>query len=119
MLADETGLSKSAVQSALATLHFRQLVKTSRAHSTAVPAHRVLRHWRSNRPSAVQRSDFNSQVNLPSSLTPSQATLGGAPRLGRVTQPGFKKRTPTDRLVARHMGMAMEQNVAIDCLARR
>jgi len=49
MLADETGLSKSAVQSALATLHFRQLVKTSRAHSTAVPAHRVLRHWRSNR----------------------------------------------------------------------
>ena len=49
MLADETGLSKSAVQSALATLHFRQLVKTSRAHRTAVPAHRVLRHWRSNR----------------------------------------------------------------------
>jgi hypothetical protein len=48
MLADETGLSKSAVQSALATLHFRQLVKTSRAHSTAVPAHRVLRHWRSS-----------------------------------------------------------------------
>ncbi len=49
MLADETGLSKSAVQSALATLQFRQLVKTSRAHRTAVPAHRVLRHWRSNR----------------------------------------------------------------------
>jgi hypothetical protein len=49
MLADETGLSKSAVQSALATLHFRQLVKTSRAHSTSVPAHRVLRHWRSHR----------------------------------------------------------------------
>jgi hypothetical protein len=49
MLADETGLSKSAVQSALATLHFRQLVKTSRSHRTAVPAHRVLRHWRSNR----------------------------------------------------------------------
>ena len=49
MLAEEIGLSKSAVQSALATLHFRQLVKTSRAHSTAVPAHRVLRHWRSHR----------------------------------------------------------------------
>jgi hypothetical protein len=49
MLADETGLSKSAVQSALATLHCRQLVKTSRAHRTAVPTHRVLRHWRSNR----------------------------------------------------------------------
>jgi hypothetical protein len=37
------------VQSALATLHFRQLVETSRAHRTAVPTHRVLRHWRSNR----------------------------------------------------------------------
>ena len=49
MLADETGLSKSAVQRALSMLHFRQLVKTSRAHRTAVPAHRVLRHWRSNR----------------------------------------------------------------------
>ena len=49
VLAEETGLSKSAVQSALAALHFRQLVKTSREHRTAVPAHRVLRHWRSNR----------------------------------------------------------------------
>jgi hypothetical protein len=48
-LADETGLSKSAVQSAMLTLQFRQLVKTSRAHRTAVPAHRVLRHWRSKR----------------------------------------------------------------------
>jgi DNA-binding transcriptional MocR family regulator len=74
MLADETGLSKSAVQSALATLHFRQLVETSRDD--------------------VQRSDFNFQVTLPSSSIPSQATLGGAPRFGRVTQPGFKNRTP-------------------------
>jgi hypothetical protein len=49
MLADETGLSKSAVQTALATLQFRQLVKTTRDHRTAVPAHRVLRHWRSKR----------------------------------------------------------------------
>jgi Helix-turn-helix domain len=48
MLADETGLSKSAVQSALATLRFRELVKASRAHRTAMPAHCVLRHWRSN-----------------------------------------------------------------------
>jgi hypothetical protein len=49
MLADETGLSKSAVQSAIVKLQYRQLVKTSRAHRTAVPAHRVLRHWRSKR----------------------------------------------------------------------
>jgi hypothetical protein len=37
------------VQSAMLTLQYRQLVKTSRAHRTAVPAHRVLRHWRSTR----------------------------------------------------------------------
>jgi len=37
MLADETGLSKSAVQSAIVKLQYRQLVKTSRAHRTAVP----------------------------------------------------------------------------------
>jgi hypothetical protein len=49
MLADETGLSKSAVQSAVATLQFRELLKTSRDHRTAVPAHRVLRHWRQKR----------------------------------------------------------------------
>ncbi len=46
MLADETGLSKSAVQTALAKLRFRELVATSRDHRTAVPSHRVLRHWR-------------------------------------------------------------------------
>ena len=46
MIADETGLSKSAVQAALVRLHRRELLKTSRAHRTAVPAHRVVRHWR-------------------------------------------------------------------------
>jgi DNA-binding MarR family transcriptional regulator len=45
-LADETGLSKSAVQSALLRLHRRELVETSRDHRTAVPSHRVLRPWR-------------------------------------------------------------------------
>jgi hypothetical protein len=49
MLADETGLSKSAVQTAIAKLQDRQLIKTSRSHRTAVPLHRVLRHWRSKR----------------------------------------------------------------------
>jgi DNA-binding MarR family transcriptional regulator len=49
MLADETGLSKSAVQTALTKLHFRELVTTSRDHRTAVPSHRVLRHWRQKR----------------------------------------------------------------------
>jgi DNA-binding MarR family transcriptional regulator len=46
ILANETGLSKSAVQSALLRLHRRELVETSRDHRTAVPSHCVLRHWR-------------------------------------------------------------------------
>jgi Crp-like helix-turn-helix domain len=44
-IAAATGLSRSAVQSALAHLHSRQLINTSRAHATAVPLHRVLRPW--------------------------------------------------------------------------
>ena len=45
-LADATGLSKSAVQTALENLRRRELITTSASHSTAVPQHRVLRHWR-------------------------------------------------------------------------
>src|SRR6266567_3433433 len=51
MIADETGLSKSAVQGARVRLQSRQLVATTRGHRTAVPAHRVLRHWRQSRKS--------------------------------------------------------------------
>jgi DNA-binding transcriptional MocR family regulator len=45
-LADETGLSKSAVQTALDLLRRRELIRTASDHPTAVPEHRVLRHWR-------------------------------------------------------------------------
>ncbi len=45
-LADATGLSKSAVQTALENLRRRELINTTSNHSTAVPRHRVLRHWR-------------------------------------------------------------------------
>ncbi len=44
-IASATGLSRSAVQAALAHLQRRQLIATSRAHPTAVPLHRVLRPW--------------------------------------------------------------------------
>jgi hypothetical protein len=44
-IATATGLSRSAVQNALAHLQARHLLATSRAHSTAVPLHRVLRPW--------------------------------------------------------------------------
>ena len=46
MLADATGLSKSAIQIALATLRRRELIATTRNHTTATSCHRVLRHWR-------------------------------------------------------------------------
>lgn len=45
-ISDATGLSKSAVQMALAHLRRRQLVATTADHITATPRHRVLRHWR-------------------------------------------------------------------------
>jgi hypothetical protein len=46
ILAEATGLSKSAVQTALEKLRRRELIKTTSEHTTAVPEHRVLRHWR-------------------------------------------------------------------------
>jgi len=49
-IAEETGLSKSAVQAALKNLRRRKLIQSSSAHATAVRKHRVLRHWR-ERPS--------------------------------------------------------------------
>jgi DNA-binding MarR family transcriptional regulator len=45
-LAEETGLSKSAVQTALNLLRRRELIETESDHATAIPTHRVLRHWR-------------------------------------------------------------------------
>ena len=46
MLADATGLSKSAIQVALVKLRRRELIATTRSHATATSCHRVLRHWR-------------------------------------------------------------------------
>ena len=46
VLAQETGLSKSAVQTALELLRRRELIETKSDHATATPTHRVLRHWR-------------------------------------------------------------------------
>lgn len=44
-IAEETGLSKSAVQTALDTLRSRELIISARVHATAVPTHQVLRPW--------------------------------------------------------------------------
>ena len=46
MLAEETGLSKSAVQTGLDVLRRRELIVSESEHATATPNHRVLRHWR-------------------------------------------------------------------------
>lgn len=54
MLAEATGLSKSAVQTALETLRRRELIETTSDHATAVPEHRVMRHWRPIRPATGQ-----------------------------------------------------------------
>jgi hypothetical protein len=54
-IAEETGLSKSAVQTALKTLQRNELIVTRRSHSTAVPDHTVLRHWRTSTPRTAQQ----------------------------------------------------------------
>ena len=46
MIAEATGLSKSAVQTGLEKLRRRELVETASEHATAVPQHRVRRPWR-------------------------------------------------------------------------
>lgn len=45
-LADATGLSKSAIQTALECLRRRELIVSEREHATATARHRILRHWR-------------------------------------------------------------------------
>jgi DNA-binding MarR family transcriptional regulator len=47
-IAEETGLSKSAVQQALRVLHRRGLVDSQRRHETDTPAHAVRRPWSRN-----------------------------------------------------------------------
>ena len=54
-IADATGLSKSAVQTAIERLQRRQLIKSERLHRTATPAHQVLRHWREDRRRRTKR----------------------------------------------------------------
>jgi len=44
-LADQTGLSKSAVQAGLANLHGRGLVESTRLSPTATPLRQVRRPW--------------------------------------------------------------------------
>ena len=45
-IADRTGLSKRAVQTALARLRRRHLITSTQQHRTATPVHVVLRPWR-------------------------------------------------------------------------
>ena len=45
MVADATGLSKSAVQNGMRCLLRRHLVRVQRASVTAIPEYRILRPW--------------------------------------------------------------------------
>ena len=45
-IADRTGLSKRAVQTALLRLRRRHLINSTQQHRTAIPVHAVLRPWR-------------------------------------------------------------------------
>jgi CRP-like cAMP-binding protein len=45
-IADRTGLSKRAVQSALSHLRRRQLIRSTQSHRTATPLHAVVRPWK-------------------------------------------------------------------------
>lgn len=45
-IADETGISKSAVQAAVRHLNCRKLIRSERATQTSTPEHFVLRPWR-------------------------------------------------------------------------
>ena len=45
-LAEETGLSKRAVQAAVGHLERRKLIRIDRPAATAVPAYEVLRPWK-------------------------------------------------------------------------
>ena len=46
MMAEGTGLSKSAVQIALKSLRGRELIQSTSKHATALPRHAIMRHWR-------------------------------------------------------------------------
>src|SRR5437879_3828653 len=46
-IAEATGLSKSAVATAMKVLRRRHLITTETRFRTARPQHRVIRHWRS------------------------------------------------------------------------
>ena len=54
MVAEATGLSKSTTQIAVEKLRARQLIRSSQDYLTAMPQHRVLRHWRE--PAVVKRA---------------------------------------------------------------
>ncbi|MGI9088212.1 MAG: helix-turn-helix domain-containing protein [Chthoniobacterales bacterium] len=56
-LVEATGLSKSAVQSALEKLRHRELIASASEHATATPEHCVLRHWRTRTPARRLRPD--------------------------------------------------------------
>ena len=54
-LAEATGLSRSAVQTAIRLLRRRALIKVTKASATAVPEYELVRHWVRRRALAASR----------------------------------------------------------------
>jgi DNA-binding MarR family transcriptional regulator len=54
-IADDTGLSKSAVQAAIRHLNRRKLIRSVRESATATPEHHVLRPWASRQRTGTPR----------------------------------------------------------------
>jgi transcription initiation factor IIE alpha subunit len=67
-IAQETGLSKSAVQQALRVLHRRGLVSSERRHQTDTPEHEVQRPWMRRGKGETRQSKFEDR---PGAVAPS------------------------------------------------
>lgn len=66
-IAEDTGLSKSAVQVAIRHLMRRELIAASAAHRTATPTYRVFQPWRRLRRNVKARPSPSAKVRGPKS----------------------------------------------------
>ena len=60
-IAEATGLSKTAVQTAVERLQRRQLINAQRSYRTATPRHEVLRPWRDRTQQKKKRGQNRSR----------------------------------------------------------
>jgi hypothetical protein len=66
-IAEATGLSKSAAQTAMNLLRRRQLIVTRMRFRTDTPKHRVLRHWVGNVRAGSGKKSLRRNIQTPTS----------------------------------------------------